>query len=349
MDERPDPKHLCQSCNRVPTMGKWVCQCGNILNLDVLRHDKPSDRLPGVTDQLVAQAKELTPTGKLGKQDQVTLKFDPVHGLSELFMGRVVPTRKPDVDVFARDLSPLELYLYSKIDGQRSAAELSALVGLKQVELGVLLLTLMRTDAVATVAKVSVTTVSGEGSMWGQVVTAQMRKAATDNAQQYYETFKKRRDTGDIDGATLHLKKAVAAMPAEEYIKALEEHLAKAVRQCDEVYRTARGALTQGKPEEAVTALEKAIVKFPREAGFYNLLAIAIMASTKSTSRAVAYLQRACEIDPFNAAYAANLRRLEGPRPSAARPAANVAPPKPNVHRKRSLWRRLVARFSALR
>ena len=342
MEERPDPSQRCPACQRVLVSGKWVCQCGNILKLDVLRHQKPADRLPGVGEVPGSPAGNLTPTGKLGQHEQVTLKFDPVHGLSELFMGRVMPVSRPDVDIFALDLSPLELYLYSKVDGRRSAAELATAVGLKQVELGVLLLTLLRTEAITTTAKVSVSTVTGEGSSWTADVTTKMRAATIKGAEKQFEMFVKRRDTGDVDGAALHLKKAVAAEPAAQYVEALEEYLEKVVRKCDEIYAAARGALTQGNPAAAIEILERGIRTFGGEAGFHNLLAIATMALDKNTAKAISHLKRACHLDPLNVTYAANLKKLEGPGPRSGR--SPEAPP-PTVSR--GFWASLRRLFGA--
>lgn len=65
-------------------------------------------------------------------------------------------------------------------------------------------------------------------------------------------------------------------------------------------------------------ALRKAIVEFPGEAGFFNLLAIAVMGDNRDRSAAKDLLHKAIQLDPANPVYKANLRRLEGPKKKAA-------------------------------
>jgi hypothetical protein len=328
----------CSACDAPNKRGKWICQCGNILDLGILRHEKPADRLPenaANRSPLTNREKEMTPTGKLNAQQQMTVKFDPVHGMSEIFMGRVMPVVNDQVDLFSFNLAPLEMYLCSKISGKRSADELSKVTGLGQVELGVLLMTLLRTGAVTTVAKVSVTTVVGEGALWGGGQTKNLSRAAADSARNSFNEFRRRRSTGNIDGAALSLKKALAVAPTKEYAEALQELMTTSARRCADVYERARWVIRQGSPKAAVPILECGLAEFPKEAGFYNLLAVAVMGSEKNTKRAIDLFRRACEIDPDNLTYLDNLERLGG-----------SVKKKPNSKPKpRGLWRRMASIF----
>ena len=83
----------------------------------------------------------------------------------------------------------------------------------------------------------------------------------------------------------MHLKRAVATEPSSEYVQALDEHLATMGARCEKLYRRARTPLARGQPFEAIRALQKAVLEFPGEAGFYNLLAIATFAAKKDRAK----------------------------------------------------------------
>jgi hypothetical protein len=287
---------LCPSCGKPVAADTSVCACGMILRLDLLRHEAPADPLPG------AEA----PAADREFHGQLTGRFDPVQSMSEINLGSATPQPVPDADIFAMDLAPLELYVLSKIDGRRGGRELIKVTGLRQVELSVVLMKLLRAGGIS-MQKASLAEAAADSGEWHLPTPGErMSKRAKDEVALYRE-HKKR---GGVTTASLHLKKAVAYEASPALVRELERHYETAVSRCDGFYKEARRLLTQGRGDEVKAVLTKATLEFPGEAGFWNLLAVWAVTHAHDKRAARDYLGRAVQLDPDNEAYRTNLAKL---------------------------------------
>jgi Flp pilus assembly protein TadD len=78
----------------------------------------------------------------------------------------------------------------------------------------------------------------------------------------------------------------------------------------EKYYQKARTALAGDDADAAIDALREGIARFSKEAGFYNLMAIAHAQVGSDRKMVESHLVRATELDPNNAVYQENLAKL---------------------------------------
>jgi len=290
----------CPKCGQAVPAGKWVCRCGQIIQLDILRHQRPADRLVFDGD-LSADEDGDTPTNRIEPENQSTVRFDPIEALGELFMGRVIARPSDGAAGLLAGLNPIEIFVLSLIDGKRSAAEIIEQSRLKKVELSVILLNLLRSGSITTDAAITVETQGGAAEWGGSAVEYQRHEL---------DRYEQSLEGGDVTSATFHLKRSVALRPDPKIVETLVRHLDTVFKDCDAFYNTARYHLSMDETARAIEVLERAIEEFPGEAGFLNLLAVTIVKHNGDKQDARRYLERAIALDPNNDVYSQNISRL---------------------------------------
>lgn len=277
--------------------------------MDVLRHDAPADALDSsffdeATDEFRVPPDPMD-AENFESADKRTERFDPIEAIADLASGHstLVST---GIDLADLHLSPIELFFLCKLQQSDDLGELKRLTGLKQVELSVVLLNLVRAGALKTLSKASAWSSSGAAD-W-RVDTEQQRRI---DAEQEFARYELSLESGDVHAASLHLKRSLALHAKEATVEALRRHMNTFVTACNRFYEQSRRLVAQRRASEAVEVLEAALREFPGEAGFHNLLSMAVLQASGDTNRAHALLNRAVKLDPLNKTYAANLRRLD--------------------------------------